>query len=295
MTYIQFQDPGFETAVRETLGSNKKYLTDEDLLNIKGVLVSEKQSQGFSIPWISGSSSFSMIFPSVKFRVNMSENGKWLDDLKKFTHVETLHLYVPTNNLSLLKQFEQLKELYIVSSQHKDWSFLTRMLHLKNLCLKHCLFSDLSILSDLCLQQQEIFHQERERYLQGVRSNLHIPRLTNLQLEYCGISDISPFADCKWVSELDLSHNQITDLTPLAKMRILYYATLRYNSISDVTPLEALTQLYYLNLRHNQISDVSMLADLARKGNLSRLYLGYNPISDFSAMKDIDFSFKDFG
>lgn len=99
--------------------------------------------------------------------------------------------------------------------------------------------------------------------------------LDNLKLIDCGISDITPLAECDRFNELDLSRNNISDIRPLVKASA-FHLTLRYNDIEDLSPFKELKrELYYLNLRHNRISDISPLSKL--KG-LRFLYLGHNKI-----------------
>lgn len=292
MGLIEFKDKGFEKVVKATLKTTARKLTKEDLLNIKGLLIADKQTNGFAVPWSADSSAYNMVFPNLMFSTSDSENGLWELDLAYFSHIKSLHLYSPTINLSFLAGFGDLNELYVEQSRVKDWSFIGGLLSLSNLYIVKCDFHDLEVIRELCLKQQEIVEIEYARG-EGFKYAV-VPRLSNLGLSYCGISDISPLAACKLISELNLSHNEISDLRPLTTMSSLYYVTLRYNKLIDVEPLKGLKRVYSLNLRHNQITDISALVKLKAKG-LSRLYLDFNEIQDFSPLEDQYFVDCDFG
>lgn len=271
---INFLDKGFEGAVRSVLKHN-----NENLENIKGIMIREGKGNLIPIPWISDSSAFNMIYPTLIFDINDSQNGEWWEDLRYFRKLETLHIYVPSEDLSFLKDMEFLKELYVHSSSTKDWTFISSLKKLTFLHLKYCLFNDLKILRQLCSFQDRLVSQSN-----SFDQKLFMPRLTNVSLNYCEINDISPLEYCSSIVELNLSHNEIHDLSPLKGIRSLYYLTLRYNKIVDLSPLRECEGIYYLNVRHNSIQDISPLGNL---DNLSRLFLGHNKITQFEQVMNL--------
>ncbi len=124
MGFIEFTDKGFEKVVREKLQLSERQLTAEDLLLFNGVLIADGYSDFIEIPWHSDSSAFQMTFPNLMFNAADSENGQWEPDLVHFSHIQALHLYVATENLKILKDFKNLRELYVKSSKTADWKFL---------------------------------------------------------------------------------------------------------------------------------------------------------------------------
>ena len=62
--------------------------------------------------------------------------------------------------------------------------------------------------------------------------------------------------------------------------------SLRYNQIEDIRPLGNMRGLYYLNLRHNNICDISILSRF-KDYYIGRLFLKYNPIDNFSPLKNV--------
>ena len=75
MGYIEYADKGFEQAVRNALNKLDGELTSEDLLKIKGVLITDKYQTGFNVPWQSDAVAFNMKFPDIFFNIGDSENG----------------------------------------------------------------------------------------------------------------------------------------------------------------------------------------------------------------------------
>lgn len=282
MGYIEFKDKGFEKSVKELLNIKSERITAEDLSVVKGIIVTAGKASGFPIPWIGDSAAFNMVFPDITFNVNDSENDRWLVDMAHFSHIKSLHIYVPTKNLSFLEGFWNLKELYVLDSDNEEWSFIHSLMGLRRLYLQNCKFSDLSPIRNLFIEQFKRYERERRE-----PNTFNIFNgLEKLYLENCGISDITPLADCKFIDDLNLSHNEISDISPLKGISSLYYLTLGHNIISDIKSLGEIKGVYYINLRHNQIKDISALKK-HRNSNLSRLFLAFNNIEDYTPLKGI--------
>lgn len=110
----------------------------------------------------------------------------------------------------------------------------------------------------------------------------NLKNLTSLQMAGVVIDDLSSLAKLNHLISLTLFNgDQPLDLSPLAGLTSLEALTLRNNQISDLAPLSGLTNLIYLDLEGNQITDVSPLAGLT---GLERLYLTDNPILDYSSL-----------
>ncbi|MGB3638307.1 MAG: leucine-rich repeat domain-containing protein [Rivularia sp. (in: cyanobacteria)] len=107
---------------------------------------------------------------------------------------------------------------------------------------------------------------------------------TNLELEYCKISDLSPLASLKNLNYLWLLGNNISDLTPLQELTNITDLEININQISDISPLQALTNLTELNLSENQINDITPLNKL---NQLTVLVLDNNYINDISPLKNL--------
>ncbi|WP_442951624.1 leucine-rich repeat domain-containing protein [Paenibacillus sp. GYB003] len=83
---------------------------------------------------------------------------------------------------------------------------------------------------------------------------------------------------------MDLSHNAISDFSSVLDLP-LYSLTLRYNRLSDLSFIARdRWHLDYLDVRHNQIEDISPFVHLV---NLSKLFVGHNPVTDFSVLDQL--------
>ncbi len=292
MEQVEFRDLGFEKEVRKCLKKSKKKLTRDDLLKVTGILITDQDDvNGFSVPWQSDSSMFNMSFPNLRLNGSNFEGDVWLEDLKNFKHIETLHIYVGTKELSFLDGFEKLKELYIIDSSETSWSFIEGLLSLRYLCVRNAEFSNLAPISALCNKQLSI-HKKNKEEANGNMFFSIFRGLQNLMLDDCNIVDLSPLSNCSFLSDINLSNNRIKDLAPLITIASLYYLTLRYNEINDISPLKGLQRLYLLNLRHNQIEDVSVL-ETFENSNLSRLFVEYNNIVDYSPLAKLNLVYSD--
>ncbi|MBQ6235167.1 MAG: leucine-rich repeat domain-containing protein [Clostridia bacterium] len=124
----------------------------------------------------------------------------------------------------------------------------------------------------------------RENYgFTGTIYESDILAVTELNLDNCGLTDISDVALFKNLTELSLRWNAIEDISVLQGLTELSSVYLYDNKIGnqDITVLSGLTNLTYLNVGFNQISDISALRSLT---NLTYLYLSGNQISDISAL-----------
>jgi hypothetical protein len=115
-------------------------------------------------------------------------------------------------------------------------------------------------------------------------ANQKLSSLTELNLNFNGISDIKPLESLTKLTVLFLSTNDISDIKPLESLTNLTVLTLNNNQISDIKPLESLTNLTTLYLENNQISDIKPLESLT---NLTILYLENNHISDIKPLESL--------
>jgi internalin A len=108
-----------------------------------------------------------------------------------------------------------------------------------------------------------------------------LSNLTELNLKWNKITDITPLSALTNLTYLNLSANQITDITGLSALTNLTYLDLSANQITDITGLSALTNLTYLDLFGNQITDITGLSALT---NLKDLNLYQNQITDITGL-----------
>jgi len=108
-----------------------------------------------------------------------------------------------------------------------------------------------------------------------------LSNLTELNLNWKEITDITPLSALTNLTSLNLGSNQITDITPLSALTNLTSLNLYCNHITDITGLSALTNLSKLELSENEITDITGLSALT---NLTHLNLYQNEITDISGL-----------
>ena len=120
----------------------------------------------------------------------------------------------------------------------------------------------------------------RERGVIDLTGLGYAHNLKSLTLVYNNISDLTPISDLR-LDDLWLWDNLVADLSPLANMRSLTHLDLGYNRISDISPLEKLTRLKWLELSGNQITDITTLSNLTQ---LTLLEAFKNNITDVTPL-----------
>lgn len=95
-----------------------------------------------------------------------------------------------------------------------------------------------------------------------------VANMTNLQdlaIDFNGtISDLSPLAGLKQLTDLYFSKDAVSDLSPLAGLTQLANLSLSNNQVTDLSPLANLTQLGNLTILRNQVRDLSPLKMLKK-------------------------------
>ena len=134
-----------------------------------------------------------------------------------------------------------------------------------------------------------------------------LTNLTDLNLNFHNVVDISPLGESTRLNVLALWGNEIEDLEPLRALEDLFWMDLDDNEITDIEPLGGLTNLRALHLNGNQVQNLAPLsglenldtlglnangvtdiAVLAGLRDLRLLWLGENQISDLSPLKELD-------
>lgn len=107
--------------------------------------------------------------------------------------------------------------------------------------------------------------------------------MSNLDLSFSSIQDITGIQCFTSLSDLNLGKNNLSDLSPLASLTQLVSLNLAYNALSgsDLSPLGALTQLTYLSL---EASSAPSLAGLETLTSMQELRVPYCNIEDVSPL-----------
>ena len=85
-------------------------------------------------------------------------------------------------------------------------------------------------------------------------TDVELERLTNLNLGYSNIYDLTGIEAAKNLQNLLLNNNYISDLSPLSGLTSLKILSLRNNCFADISPLAGLTSLTSLRLENQRVS-----------------------------------------
>jgi len=141
--------------------------------------------------------------------------------------------------LGQLKHFANLQFLVFNSVNSSEWNDLNDLKYLHFLQFVDCPLDDLNFF------------------------NINMQKLSRLRMMSCGITDVSPIANCQDLLSLDLSFNKVEDITPIKNLMLLSELDLHGNKVCDISPLVGLIHLHTVNLVDNKVQRIP--ESLARK------------------------------
>ncbi len=182
-------------------------------------------------------------------------------------------------DLSFLGQMRTVTELTLKSCKIADFSFLGEMSQLQCLSLYETPVDDLAVLEKLPeLVELSLYGNENAKNIEAVGT---LTKMQDLELQYCGIEDISFLSGLTELRRVDLNGNSIMDIAPLADLDKLEWLGLSENRISDISVIGNMSNLFDLLLDGNEIQDISALAGLS---HLNQVSLSDNQIEDLSPL-----------
>ena len=138
-----------------------------------------------------------------------------------------------------------------------DLQLLKQMPNLKDLHLENCSLKDITILSDITnLTELSL----PSNHIEDVSPLSSLVCLTSLDVCDNDITDLSPLGNLVNLANLDVRRNKITDLSPLSNLVNMERLWFDGNPITDVTPLHCLQKLTALDLRDVILEDAALLA-----------------------------------
>ncbi len=164
------------------------------------------------------------------------------------------------SDLRDLSYFTGLTSLTLQNYHGGDYSFLSGMTQLETLDLSQSSVSTLA--------------------LESIGT---IPSIRTLNLNSCGITDITSLATLRKLETLLLDNNNVESIAPLASCTSLHTLGLSSNGITDISAISALGGLQELDLSYNT---PSTLAPLANCTKLQTLNLSYCGLTDISVLKN---------
>ncbi|MCM1253521.1 MAG: hypothetical protein NC321_11920 [Clostridium sp.] len=284
---LLIEDEGFRECVHYKLGIEEDDLADEVLRKLENCesITLEEAPSGNAIYSLEALS----LMPNLTwFGININS---WDDSaIEDFTPIAQLskleELYINDErdeqiDLSFLGQMHTITALFLPNCKMADFSFLEEMPQLQRLSFYETPIEDLAVLEKLPnLVQLSLCGNENVKNIEAVGT---LTEMQDLNIQRCGIKDISFLSGSTKLRNVSLNGNFITDITPLAGLHKLEHLELSDNGISDISALENLSSLYNLALDDNEIQDISALAKLP---HLNEVRLFNNLIEDFTPLAD---------
>ena len=154
--------------------------------------------------------------------------------------------------------------------------------------LKQAIRETLNLPDEIPLTQQEMSRltnlDAEERGITDLTGLEYATNIRSLRLDNNPIVDISLLVHLTKLEGVHLTGCQIVDLSPLRNLKNLRGVFLGHNQISDISALAELTNLTYLHLQSNQIVDLSPLANLI---NLREFWIQDNSVEDITILANL--------
>ena len=227
----------FNKAYHETSKKMGKFLSREDILNLRNTSSNSRKFVSMDFLSFSGSNMDTNYVSSFQKMMAVIDKNKPTDTSGHIGNITKIKIYDmdlrdrtdPTEWISQLETESRIGKLVRVLGAF----------NIKYLEMKGCHITDITSLSALS-------------------------KLETLNIERNKITDIGGLATLTKLKELDLQGNTITDIQVLSTLTQLKTLDLGYNRITDINGLATLTQLKTLNIRNNRITDIGGLATLTK-------------------------------
>lgn len=203
-----------------------------------------------------------------------------LNDIKNFK--ELRELYITLNkieDMSPLSNCSKLEYLNLNLNEIQNIQILNAFENLKYLSLVANKIEDISPLqSDILINLERLMLYDNEiRDITPLENLVNKDKIVFLNFSYNKICDIPKFDEYKSLKDLRLDSNFIRNLDNLANLNWLLSLSLEDNKISDISTLKELTDLKYLYLDYNSISTIDSIKNL----DLNNLTLFQNRLKNF--------------
>ena len=125
--------------------------------------------------------------------------------------------------------------------------------------------------------------------LENLSPLAQLKQMSTLDISYSNLHDIQALSALSGLTSLNISNNHVSDIGALSYLNKLQDVDVSYNDITSIANLAGV-QVQRLNLSHNQISDIGSLVDVTyipwstgRSWGPAFLDLSYNRISDLTS------------
>ncbi len=249
---VNFPDPYLEAAVRNTLPKPSGDITEEDMLTLDHLYVSDHGISDTS---------------GLEYARNLTD----LDFSRN-----------PVANFSGFAGLTNLETLTWIWSPLDDLAFVTNLVNLRRAVIYGNQFQDISPVASLL--RLELLQLDWNPAVTNLTLVAAMTNLTHLSLAGDGVTNAAFLTGLARLQELSLYLNDVKDIVPLAGLSDLTMLSLGWNNITNPAVLAAFTGLEELWLNGNALTNVPYLAGLT---SLRRLGLDYTDLTDMAPLTNL--------
>jgi Leucine-rich repeat (LRR) protein len=259
---ITFQDPAFETALRQQLGLGEHApIYSNELWNVT-----------------------KLTLPS---DVTDYTDLKWLPDLEELTAQNCA-----AKSLAPIGQLSKLQTLQITGTVlgSADLKMIASLPELRSLSLPGC---QISTISSLAGAKKLTYLDLSNNPIRDISVISGMQRLQTLYLQQNAIVNLDALKGLKQLQTLDVSHNSISSLAPLSDLFALRYLNVSSNDLMTLAGIENLTGLTHLLASQNNMTDIlplSLLTQLQVLDISNNTVLNIDPVGAMLKLEELDFS-----
>ena len=259
---ITFQDPAFETALRQQLGFGEHApIYSNELWNVTKLTLPSDVTDYTDLKWL----------PDLEELTAQNCAAKSLTPIGQLSKLQTLQItgtVLGSADLKMIASLPELRSLSLPGCQISTISSLAGAKKLTYLDLSNNPIRDISVISGM-------------------------QRLQTLYLQQNAIVNLDALKGLKQLQTLDVSHNSISSLAPLSDLFALRYLNISSNDLMTLAGIENLTGLTHLLASQNNMTDIlplSLLTQLQVLDISNNTVLNIDPVGAMLKLEELDFS-----
>ncbi len=294
---IIFPDPALEAAVRKALDIPSGPITSNQLASLTSLDLN--QIGVFNLAGLEHATALQTLMVIAPGLTNASP----ISALTNLTSLQLLVGYLP--DISFLSNNWRIQGLQLAGNQIESIAPLARLTNISYLTLNGNPVTNIHVLSNLTSLST--------LYAAGVPAGSaefarHLSQLTFVEMQDCGITDVSPFLQKPWMYNLALDRNPLTNAPLVGQLTGLIALSLGElsppltnlsfcagltnlenlfvdgNALANLEPILPLTNMFFLSAAHNQLTSLEGLQ--AFRG-LHLLGVNGNAIHDLSPLSSL--------
>lgn len=169
---------------------------------------------------------------------------------------------------------------FSIPAHTQSFADLQYMINLEELTVENGVPGQLSAIKDISTLKKLTIKNLNISY-EDVEAIGQLTSLTELTLDGCGVSSVTPLSSLTELTVLNLNNNAIRNISALSSLTNLEHLNMQRNVVVDVTPLAQCLFLKTLNLSYNTITDITPLSSLEL---VTKLDISHNQIVDITSV-----------